>query len=73
MRITLTRDLAYRAGVDEANRAMRTGGRKAWSEEDYAVAWQTFDGLWPLCEHQMEPVACWICAERRNDGRDSQT
>lgn len=64
MRIKLTRDLAYRVGADEANRAMRAGGRKVWSEDDYAVACQTFSRLWPLCEHKMEPGNCGFCAKR---------
>jgi hypothetical protein len=42
MKITPTRDLAYRAGVDEANRSMRAGGRATWNEEDYAIACETF-------------------------------
>ncbi len=42
---------------------MRAAGRKAWDENDYAVAVETFNRLWPLCEHKMEPGRCFICEE----------
>lgn len=48
MKLTMTRDLAWAAAMDEANRSMRRGGRKAWSREDYNVAVDTFNRLWPL-------------------------
>lgn len=37
-RITLTKDLAYAAGQDAGNRAMRAAGRNAWNDSDRDVA-----------------------------------
>ena len=48
MRIKLTREIAWAASKDAANRAMRKGGRKAWSQEDFNVAIGEFDRLWPV-------------------------
>lgn len=48
MRPKLTRELAWVASQDAANRAMRKGGRTAWSEEDYRVMTAEFDRLWPV-------------------------
>jgi hypothetical protein len=62
MPIELTRELAMAASMDEGNRAMRSGGRSAWSEEDYAIVRKTFNRLWPLCEHGIEPgFFCFHC------------
>ena len=60
----LTRELAYCASQDEANRSMHSGGRKAWDETDYAIAIKTFSRLWPLCEHKIEPGECLTCNEK---------
>lgn len=46
-RPVLTRRLAWAAATDEANRQMRKAGREAWSEDDYNLAVQTFNRLWP--------------------------
>lgn len=43
-----TRDLAYAASVDAANRSMRKAGRKRWSEEDRDIAASEFSRLRPL-------------------------
>lgn len=43
----LTRDLAWAAATDAANRQMRKAGRTAWSEADYDLAVTTFNRLWP--------------------------
>ncbi|HZL50875.1 MAG TPA: hypothetical protein VFC37_07990 [Terracidiphilus sp.] len=56
--MTLTREIAQAAGWDAANRAMRAGGRKAWSEEDANIAWREFGRLWPLCTHKVERDCC---------------
>ena len=48
MKPKLTRELAWAASQDAANRAMRKGGRTAWSREDYNVAVAEFDQLWPI-------------------------
>ncbi len=62
MKINLTRELATHASWDAANRAMRAGGRKAWSEEDAEVARAEFLRLWPLCPHLIEPEElCVFC------------
>lgn len=47
MRITLTRQIAWAASTDAGNAAMRRGGRTSWSAEDYNVAVDTFNRLWP--------------------------
>jgi len=59
--IKLTRQLAYAASQDAANRAMRSAGRKAWSEEDYNVAVSEFNRLWPLCKHGVDREDCAFC------------
>lgn len=46
--IVLTREIAWAASTDAGNRAMRHGGRTAWSREDYNAAVAEFDRLWPL-------------------------
>lgn len=70
--IQMTRELAYAASLDEANRAMRAGGRKAWNEDDYAVAIKEFNRHWPLCEHKIDPGECWICDEKLLFGESSE-
>jgi hypothetical protein len=47
MRLTMTEQIARAASWDEANRNMRKNGRKTWNEEDYNVAVETYDRLWP--------------------------
>lgn len=46
-RPALTRDLAWSAAQDAANAQMRTAGRAKWSPDDYRLAVETFDRLWP--------------------------
>jgi hypothetical protein len=61
-RIELTQELAFAASMDAGNRAMRAGGRKAWSEKDKFTAAREFNRLWPLCPHKMAPDdLCIIC------------
>ncbi len=60
-RIKLTRELAIAAGWDEGHRSMRTAGRKAWNEEDAAIAWKELNRLWPLCTHGVGPGECPYC------------
>ena len=55
MPITLTRELAYSAGLDAANRSMQAAGRTAWNEEDANLAAREFNRLWPRCEHNIDP------------------
>jgi hypothetical protein len=43
--IELTRELAYAAGMEAGNRAMRAGGRTAWSEEDKFASARQFNRL----------------------------
>lgn len=47
-KMTLTRDIANAIAMDYANRQMRKAGRTAWSEDDYNLAVETFEGLWPV-------------------------
>lgn len=42
-----TRPLAWAAATDAGNRSMQAAGRTAWNEEDYRIARETFDRLWP--------------------------
>jgi len=56
--MTLTREIAWSASIDAANRAMRAGDRKAWSEDDYNLAASEFNRLWPLCTHKVERGHC---------------
>ena len=46
-RMTLTREIAWAASLDEGNRSMREAGRTAWSQQDYNAAVREFDRLWP--------------------------
>lgn len=46
--ITVTREIAWAASLDEGNRCMRRGGRKAWNEDDYNAACDLFDRLWTI-------------------------
>ncbi|MBS1823143.1 MAG: hypothetical protein JST61_14420 [Acidobacteria bacterium] len=57
----MTRELAHRIGIDEANRYMKNAGRTSWSQQDYAYATATFQRLWPCCIHQLEPGECSLC------------
>ena len=45
--LTMTRERAWAASMDEANRVMRKAGRTRWSLEDRNLAAQTFHRLWP--------------------------
>ncbi len=47
-RLVLTYDLALAASKDAANVHMRAERRTAWNVEDYAIACQTLDRLWPV-------------------------
>jgi len=47
-RITLTRELAFRAAWDVGMRSMREGERWRWNQEDFDAAAREFDRLWPL-------------------------
>lgn len=43
-----TRDLAWAAAFDAANRHMRANGRKVWNEDDANVHTAEFNRLYPL-------------------------
>jgi hypothetical protein len=61
-RPVLTRELAFAASLDAANRAMWAAGRTEWSIEDQTVASQCFDQLWPRCPHLINPEDfCHLC------------
>jgi hypothetical protein len=44
---TWTYDLAVAASWDAATRSMRKAGRTAWSEDDFNLAVDTFNRLYP--------------------------
>lgn len=44
----MTREIANAASKDAADRSMRTAGRTHWNEDDYNVAVDEFNRLWPL-------------------------
>jgi hypothetical protein len=58
----MTREFAYAAGLDAANRSMRTAGRTAWNEEDAEIARLEFDRLWPFCKHGSDIENCAHCS-----------
>jgi hypothetical protein len=43
----MTREIAWAIAQDAANASMRADGRKAWNADDYNLAVQTFNRLWP--------------------------
>lgn len=43
----LTRRMAYLAAQDAATRNMRKHGRTFWSDDDYLIACEEFERLWP--------------------------
>jgi hypothetical protein len=45
--LTLTREIAWAAGADKANKHMRDAGRTAWNAEDYDAACVEFNRLIP--------------------------
>ena len=47
MKLTMTYELAMAAGRDAANAQARNNGRKAWSVDDYNLAVEVFNRLWP--------------------------
>ncbi len=64
MPVRMTRDLAFRAGVDHGNRSMSAAGRSAWDDQDYNAAILMFNALWPLCPHMIDPDDwCPYCDE----------
>lgn len=46
--IKMTRDLAFAASWDAANRNIKKNKRKKWNKEDYNVGVEVYDKLWPL-------------------------
>lgn len=52
---TLTRDLAWSIATDTANTQMRNAGRACWNRDDYNLAIETFDRLWPQEKDHQEP------------------
>jgi hypothetical protein len=44
--IAMTRERAWAAATDAADRNMRENGRLLWDEEDYNIAVRTLDRLW---------------------------
>ena len=48
MKTKLTRDIAWAAAWDTANRNAKNHGRKKWTREDFRAGAAEFDRLWPL-------------------------
>jgi len=48
MKLKITRDIAWAASTDAANMNMRENGRTSWDEDDYNIAREVFDKLWPI-------------------------
>lgn len=44
----MTRDIAWAAATDAADKNMRDNGRTSWNEEDWKVGACEFERLWPL-------------------------
>lgn len=44
--ITMNRHFAWSIATDTANRNMRKNHRKAWNEDDYNLAVDTFNLIW---------------------------
>ena len=49
----LTRELAFAAGEDEANRSMRREGRTSWNKADYGIATQKTNELLDVIEAEV--------------------
>jgi hypothetical protein len=47
MRRNFTRVLAFAAAGDAGNRNMRAAGRTTWNEDDWNIACEELDRLWP--------------------------
>lgn len=45
--LTLTKEIAFAAAQDAGNRHMRQHGRTSWNEDDYDVACDEYNRLWP--------------------------
>lgn len=67
MRITLTRELAYAAATDAANRQMRKAGRMRWNKDDYNLAASEFERLWPI-EAELAAQRQVVLREALRDG-----
>ena len=46
-RIILDREIALAVAMDKGNANMRKNARRKWSAEDYCVAAQTYERIWP--------------------------
>ncbi len=46
----MTIHIARAAAQDAANKQMRMAGRKAWNEDDFNIAAETFASLAALCK-----------------------
>lgn len=59
--LEMTYDIAMAASRDAGNRSMRKAGRTRWSVEDWNVAADEFNRLWPVERH----LASLTATERR--------
>jgi hypothetical protein len=57
--------LAFAASIDTGNRAMRTAGRSAWSEDDYNASCAEFDRIYPIEQHLDDAWEAFCGAEAR--------
>lgn len=67
----MTKAIAYAAGRDVANRAMRKAGRKKWSREDYNAACAEVERLMPFVNCNYTVIATYY--ELRTRGKKCQT
>ncbi len=46
----MTYKLAIQIAMDAGNRNMREHGRRAWTKDDWHIAFIEFDRLWPMAK-----------------------
>jgi len=56
--VNLTEAIVRAASQDAANAQMRAAGRSKWSREDYNLAVETFNRLWPNEPIQKDKREC---------------
>ncbi len=60
-----TQAIAHAAGWDAGNRAMGAAGRRAWNEDDWNAACDTFDRLMRIVDADAAPAASRAAPKRR--------
>jgi hypothetical protein len=64
-RMRATQAIAHAAGWDAGNRAMRAAGRRAWNEDDWNAACDTFDRLMRIVDAEAAPAEPAAAPKRR--------